>query len=717
MTTHSRTPIRLSPDLLALAGYALLALLTLAHPLFNAATHLPAAPVAGSVSDYYHFHWNFWWIGHALTNGLDVYHMNYVFAPFASSLALHTLSAAWYPVWWVGAALFGGTVAGMNTVFFAALLLTAFAGYVFLRDLGVTPALAFTGGAAFGFSSLMLLSIGWTNINLMAGFWLPVLLLTWRRIVRAATWRVALGWGAALGAAGWAMLLTDLQYPLLFAPVVLPYGLVTLWGARQRAGRAIAALLLAGGLAIALLMATGTLSALLGIDRTGGSPTPADRAAEIRFPDCLIAYCGGGVYASVVLVPVALAVLVAGAARRRLFGNARRERWLWLAIAITPLVLALGAAISVGGARLPMPYGALHDALGGIFRYPERFLTAFALPLLAFSLLTLSALPVRARRGVAVALFAVWLIDARILVPMPLMPIPPVYAIYEAIGHETLDQVIVEIPTGGSSGEGYVGRPEYSALQWYGITHGRRMVNGHLSRVNTYHYFYMNYDDPMMAWLGQRRFLEPETVRAQMVERIPEWRIGYFLVHRDLIAPDQNAIDEITGFFNMQGDLLCPPVIERDLVAYRTRWHADGCPADRTPPRHDGAYVLPIGSADDARFVAGGWSYPEALFDLDVRWMSDRQAALVFDLPRGTYTLALRAQAYQTARTVRVEIDGTAIGLLTIAQDGLAEYTLPAPLTVNGDPLTLTLTPDGALPAGERALSVMVEEVRLTQAE
>jgi hypothetical protein len=703
------------PDLLALAGYALLALLALAQPLLNAATHLPAAPVAGSVSDYYHFHWNFWWIGHALTHGLDVYHMNHVFAPFTSSLALHTLSAAWYPVWWAGAALFGGTAAGMNTVFFAALLLTAFAGYIFLRDTGVTPALAFPGGAAFGFSSLMLLSIGWTNINLMGGFWLPVLLLTWRRVVDSRSWRAALGWGAALGAACWAMLLTDLQYPLLFAPVVIPYGLLTLWQGRAARGRAIAALVLAGALAIALLTVAGTLGALLRYDRTGGAPTPAERAAEIRFPACLLAHCGGGVHASIIVVPVLISVLIAGGLRRGLFARARRERWLWLGLAIAPLILSLGAAIAVGGVRVPMPYALLHDALGGIFRYPERFLPAFTLPALTFSLLALAALPGRARRALAVALFAAWLIDARLLAPLPLMPIPPQYAIYPAIGAEALDQVIVEVPTGGSSGEGYVGRPEYSALQWYGIAHGKRMVNGHLSRVNTYHYFYMNYDDPMMAWLGQRRFLEAETVRAQMVERIPEWRIGYFIVHRALIAPDQHAIDEITAFFNGQPDLLCPPTIERDLVIYRTRWHADGCQADRTPPTRDGAYAIPIGSGDDARFIAGGWSYPETLFDLDVRWMQDVPAGLVIDLPAGSYTLMLRAQAYETPRTLRIALDGTPIAALTIAPDALAEYRLPLPEMVGGARL-LTLTPQDAAPAGDRLLSVMVEGVRLIPA-
>ena len=49
---------------------------------------------------------------------------------------------------------------------------------------------------------------------------------------------------------------------------------------------------------------------------------------------------------------------------------------------------------------------------------------------------------------------------------------------------------------------------------FYGITHGKRMVNAHLSRVPISHYWYMRTDDPMLAWLGQRRFIEPEVVEA-----------------------------------------------------------------------------------------------------------------------------------------------------------------------------------------------------------
>ena len=699
------------PDLLAPAAYALLALY---QPLFNAATHLVDDPYFGVTSDYYHFHWNFWWIGHALSNGLSVYETNYVFAPLTSSLALHTLSVAWTPVWAIGDAI-GGTITGMNLVFLAALTLTAWAHYLLLRDLGIAPGLAFVGGAVVGFSTLMIGSIRWTNINLMGSFWLPILLLTWRRIVRAGSWRAAIGWGVALGAALWAMLLTDLQYPLLYAPVIVPYGLWTLWRARGSRLRAIAAIMIASVLAIALLTATGTLPALLAIDRTGGSPTPADRAADIKFPGCLLYNCNLDVSASALVLPVVIALIGWSLLRRRALP---RTAWLWLALTAIPLSLSVGDSIAVAGSVIPMPYTLLHNAIGGIFRYPERFLPVFTLPALVFVLLTLTALTrrrPRARALIAVGLFALWLLDSQILDPLPLQPIPRDYAFYHAIGRENTDQVVVEIPTGGSSGEGYVGRPEYSALQWYGIVHGKRMVNGHISRVNTYHYFYMNTDDAMMAWLGQRRFLEPENVEAVLRERIPAWRIGYFVVHRDLIAPDQNAINEITTFFNARRDLVCPLLTEGDAVVYRTIWHPDGCPPVPLDQPAPGTYSIDIGASSDALYIGDGWDYPEALFDLDVRWTGGAESASVYvDLPPGGYRFTLRAQAYQEARVVTLTVNGQAVGEpFPVAPDGLADYavSIPADAIADGQHVRLALTFDGAIPVGERALAVMVEHM------
>src|SRR5262245_4771193 len=67
--------------LVALTCFIVLALLALYWPLFNMTTSL-----TGDIpTDYFHFHWNFWWIRHALTTGHTIYDTNYVLYPYTSS--------------------------------------------------------------------------------------------------------------------------------------------------------------------------------------------------------------------------------------------------------------------------------------------------------------------------------------------------------------------------------------------------------------------------------------------------------------------------------------------------------------------------------------------------------------------------------------------------------------------------------------------------------
>ncbi|NDJ61053.1 MAG: hypothetical protein GYB67_08000, partial [Chloroflexi bacterium] len=186
-------------EALALAIFALLGLLALYHPIIHMETHtVGVADVR--VTDYYFFHWNFWWLRHALTTpDLAVYTTNYVMAPQMSSLALHTLAAAWYPVWALAEPLVG-TVAAMTLVFIVAYTLTGYLIFVFLRDAGVATSLALIGGVLFQLLPIMQNSVGWTNVNLLGWFWIPLLLLTWKQIARKPQrrWR-ALMWAVLLG--------------------------------------------------------------------------------------------------------------------------------------------------------------------------------------------------------------------------------------------------------------------------------------------------------------------------------------------------------------------------------------------------------------------------------------------------------------------------------------------------------------------------------------
>src|SRR5690606_17385445 len=103
-------------------------------------------------------------------------------------------------------------------------------------------------------------------------------------------------------------------------------------------------------------------------------------------------------------------------------------------------------------------------------------------------------------------------------------------------------------------------------------------------------------DDPLLSWLGQRRFLEPELARAELERIIFDWPVGYIIVHQDLIGREGPTVQEVIGWLNAQADLLCPVWVEGDAVVYRTAWHPDGCPP-RTPPEVEpGVYQIDVGS-------------------------------------------------------------------------------------------------------------------------
>jgi hypothetical protein len=348
-----------------------------------------------------------------------------------------------------------------------------------------------------------------------------------------------------------------------------------------------------------------------------------------------------------------------------------------------------------------MPYQLLHALFGGMFRYPERFVPVFLIPGMLFAMLTLTPLVSRLRRTwrtlIPAALMLLVIADARIFEPFPITPLPTPYAFYETMGDEPYDYVVVEVPTAAMSGEGIVGEARFVTTQFYSITHGKRMVNGHLSRVPISHYWYMRTDDPMLAWLGQRRFIEPELVEAQMRERIASYPIGYFVIHRNWIGGVGSVTDqEVLGYFNSLRDLVCPLWVEGEAIAYRTTWHPDGCPP-RTPPQDEaGGYLLDIGSSEDVRYIGWGWHYAENVGGLTLRWAGEYpQTQLYLDLPPANYTLTVTAQAFFEPRQLRLLVNGQPVGAaVTVTPDALQPYTFAVPAAALGDGQHVTLTLD-----------------------
>ena len=724
----SRAALR--QHVLALAFYSGLAALALYWPLLNAATHVgDTLP-----TDYYHFHWNYWWIRHALTTpSLHVYETNFVLFPYTTNLAFHTLTPFWYPAWALLEPL-TGTMVAMNLIHAAAFALTGYAFYALLRRERVPASLALAGGALLLLTPAMLLSAFINNINYLSLFWYPALILVWGQVARTAdTPRQGVLWALVMGAAVYAMLMTDYQHALFAAFLLIPYGLLTLWQADGWRARLRLALLglLALVTALALLWFAGPLPYILAFDRTALSPQAIESAKGIRFPQGYLwrtSPYSRDITLGVFVLPLTLAALVVSLVRRRRPALLPRH-WFWLALIPVPLLLSLGPSVTLLGTDIPTPYVLLHQAFGGMFRVPARFAPVILIPALIFSGQALGALlprrlGLRTVAGAVVVLIA--LAESRLFEPMPLRPKARDYAFYAAMGAEQgppyEGYAVVEVPVAGGSGEAWVGEFRPMETQLYGMTHGKRMLNGSIARAPLAHFWHWLYDDAMLAWLGQRRWLEPELVEAQLRERIYGWPIGYIVVHQDLIGREGPTAQEIIGYFNSLPDLLCPVWVEGDAVAYRSAWHPDGCPP-RTPPEVEpGAYLIDIGAAGDERYIGWGWHWPEDVGSVTWRWTGEHpQTRLYVDLPPGAYTLTLTMQAFHEARQVVGRANGTEIGSADVPTGSLGAFTLDVPAEAIGDgrQVEIVLDYDGVASPAEvgqgsdtRRLAVAVESVR-----
>ncbi|MBL8131630.1 MAG: hypothetical protein JNL42_07210, partial [Anaerolineae bacterium] len=420
------------------------------------------------------------------------------------------------------------------------------------------------------------------------------------------------------------------------------------------------------------------------------------------------------------------ALLIALRARQQ----AADRRWFWFACMLPPLIFALGPTLTLGDLAIPLPFRVLHAQTNGMFRMPWRLMPIAVIAGMTFAALALT--PFLRRWGIrrvwiAAAALLLLAADVRLYDSAPLTALPPDYSFYHAIRQETGgdadDEVIIEIPTGAASGEVIFGDPRATQLQWYTLVHQKRIVNGFISRAPLEHFYYLETDDPMLSWLGQRRFLEPAEVERQMRERITTWQIGYFVIHRDLIGHDAPAVQEIIGFFNSLDDLLCPFAVEGDAVVYRTRRHPAGC-APRTPPLTGNGYVIDVGAEDDVRYLGEGWFYAEDVFGVTLRWAGDRpQAAFYVDLPPGAYAVEVDTQAYHETRRMSLLVDGVSIGEPALIEPGAlqtARFDLPAELVGVGAPLHLALGyDDWRVPAevdgggDQRRLAVAVDQIRL----
>ncbi|MCL4877318.1 MAG: hypothetical protein KJ064_11705 [Anaerolineae bacterium] len=666
--------------------YVLVGFLSLFTVIFTTGSRIPGQ----GATDYYHFSWSYWWVGHVLdTPGANLYETNYVIFPFTSNISYHTLAVFWFPLWAVTKPLLGA-LGAFNAISWTAFTLTGLLCYAFLRRAGVSNGLALLGGAALEVTPLMFLATWWTTPNLLGVFWYPAHLLIWGEVARQVyhRWK-GWAWAGIVGAALWASLLTDMQYLLFLTFLLPPFALLTMIQSRRRVK--LAAL---GGFALVVFLIlswwVGPLHPMLEFDHDKTVAAEGGLIWGIPFPDGYVGipdyvrlYSAGGLITLAVFSALAVSLI------RQTRKEVRRLKWFWFGVMLPPLILSAGMEITLAGTTIRMPYAWLHELTGGTFRAPGRLGPVFVFPALVFA--GLAWTPVISKR-LHVFLIPVlfWVLLAYHLIPIETQPNPPIYKFYKMMASETGDPydeyVVLEVPVAVGDGIVTVGKPEDLKPMYYGSIHHKRMVTGHFSRAYLEYYWYLRTDHPVLSWLGQRRVLEPTVVEPLLREMIFTYPIGYIVIHQDAIGLETDAVQEIIGYFNRLPDLLCPIAVEDDAIAYRTAWHPNGCPA-RTPPEvQPGVYQVDVGADGDESYLGWGFYWPEYPAGISWRWMGAYpQAELYVDLPPADYEISLAVQSFWRERSLQLVVNGTALDTVSIKTDFLQEFTFFVPQKVIGD--------------------------------
>jgi hypothetical protein len=696
--------------ILVLAFFVLLSAITLSPLSYHLGSMAPAA-YKGEY-DYYHFHWNLWWVRHAVLNGQNPFYTDMVLAPFTNNLSYHSLTPVLLPEYLLLEPIFGHLRAA-NLIMWISLTLTGVLMTVFLRRMRISYPVALLGGVLLAFSPYMLDHIASGHLNLITVFWIPLVLIIWERVEV----KRRIGWAVLLGIVLWAMWFTDTLIIfwglLLLAPCAL-------WAFFQASDRRVRLRLILLGL-LALVF-TFSLAWFLGplqptLDFTSDQLPPARlltlRYYSIPLRALLLPEPGrtqrlGFERDETLGLVLVLLVLVGLLVRTR-----DRQRWFWLVAAILPLVLVMGPDINLFGTRIPLPFRLIHEAFHGQMRTPIRFLPSAVVPLIVFAARTYDPWlrrvhNVSLRYAMAAGVLGLLIVELGIFRPYPATPELPGYQFYTMMRQEHYDDydyVVLEVPSGPYTGWRRIG--SHPEAMYYGITHEKRMVSGLLSRIRIDDHLYYE-TSPLMGWLTQERPLVMDRAIGELTRIVDEWPVGYVVVHLDWID-NEAFLQEVLDIFNGHPSL-CFLEVERDAILYRTTSHPKGCPPRLPPEIEPGLYRIPLGEPGDEGFIGHGWYRHEAFGGAAARWAGGQNEALLYaSLPTGSdYTMTVRGVAFEEPRTIKVVANAVRLGFFSVQPGDWQEYslTIPADLIDQvGGNLILSLSADGLISAVDVGLS------------
>jgi hypothetical protein len=555
---------------LVLAGYALLTLV-MTYPLgLRISSHL-----AGSGDDMWLFQWDNWWLRKALVEGLDPYFTTLLFHPQGVSLVYHNFSWLNTTIWLVLEPLVG-RIAAYNATFLLTFIISGYATYTLVSYVTDSRTAAFIAGLVFAFSPYHLSHFN--HPNLISVQWLPFCMLFLIRTVRQGRWRDVLLCVLSLvltGLSRWQL--------LIFAAVLMALYLgYSLLFERDRWNRRTVLALAVIGLGTALCISPLAYPLITGLAEGDISSQIMTEQQEWAQTD-LLAYVIPNRYHPLFGHDVApiyerfrknrghiaflgYTVLLLGG-----YGilRARRAALYWALAAACLMLLALGPVLRFSGnlyPSIPMPY-RLVGWLPPIkaLRTTDRFNMALSLPLAVlagYGVMHLQkALKRRLppRRHARTIAFSGTVLAGLVLFEFLSSPFPTIAPLtspfYRELAREPGDFAILEVPMG----RGYA-----KAYMFFQTLHGKRLVEGHVSRTPPEAYDYIS-NHPFLGPLSERGDLNTSRCDlSRLLRSLAADDIRYIVVHKVDVPQERLAA--------WRDYLTILPTYEDDrLLVYRTR--------------------------------------------------------------------------------------------------------------------------------------------------
>ena len=533
--------------------------------------------IPGSEGDALNHLWTFRWIKHALLNGQNPFFSDLLYYPQGVSLLTHNIAwvhiAAWLPL-----QALVGEAAAYTFVFLLIFPLNGLALFLLAGEVTGSAPAAVVGGLIAAFWPYILSHHNHPNLILIA--WIPLTLLTLRRLLDDGRWQDAVLTALFLALTG----LTRWQLLIMAAPLLGLYLLYELASERVQISRRLLGLLLATGTGAALLMAPLLLPVIANqITRedpdslfVAETPQQTDLLAYV-LPNRYHPLWGEAVYnwydnvgVNKTYTPFAgftvLLLILIG-----LWRQWRAARF-WLVVALLYVLLALGSSLQVNGvALMPLPMAWLEDLfLIQIVRHPDRFNVILSIPVAILAAYGVQSIIERfavnenhpagtgLRRPASAAIVLVGsfalLIMGEYMVSYPLYPLDTP-AWYGQLAQDEEWFGIVDLPLGSRSYD-----KEYMLYQF---THGKPLVGGHVSRLPEDAYTFIN-SVPLLRELRENPTLPPDLSNvAEQLRLLHAEDVRYLVLHKKFLSDEQEA--------EWQRWLVLPPLYaDDDVLVYKT---------------------------------------------------------------------------------------------------------------------------------------------------